>query len=269
MSGGAPGTMSTKTEGRDYFDSHPGVALAIEDRVLPPNAILDSGSTRELFLEDAPANPLARAFVGCVNETPILTLPNLQSNAPVSERAWPAQAAQALGLQALFLVGWGVPLGADTRPGQWMLVTDHINLLGETPLIGLQGVVPRFPDMSEPYNGPLLAAAEDSARTVGVDLARGVYLACPVHSLHQPETISRARSAEARCAGPCIVPQAIAAAACGVEVLGLVRLVECEDHVTQEHRPPIVSKELVNICRLIGNLIVRRMSDDRGKEGHV
>jgi purine-nucleoside phosphorylase len=95
--------------------------------------------------------------------------------------AFPVRVAKALGVKVLILSNAAGGLNPQFAAGDLMVITDHINFMGDNPLIGPndEALGPRFPDMSEPYAKPLIELAERVALARAIKLQRGVYLACP------------------------------------------------------------------------------------------
>ena len=115
--------------------------------------------------------------------------------------------------------------GINTRfdQGALMVIDDHINLIGNNPLVGTNderfGV--RFPDMSEVYSRRLRGVADEAAAALGVTLPHGVYAGLLGPSYETPAEIRYLRVIGADAVGMSTVPEAIAARHMGIEVLGI------------------------------------------------
>ena len=106
--------------------------------------------------------------------------------------------------------------------GDIMLVSYHINVIGDNPLIGPNddSLRPRFPDMSEPYTQSLLELAETVALSKGIKVQRGVYLACSGPCLETRAEYRMMRTMGADVVGMSTVPEVIVAVHAGLKVLG-------------------------------------------------
>jgi xanthosine phosphorylase len=130
---------------------------------------------------------------------------------------------KALGCEILILTNAAGSLRPDIEPGAIALIEDHINLLGQNPLVGPNDAAlgPRFPDMSEVYDRSLRARAQAVAAKLGIPLRSGVYLAMLGPSFETPAEIRACRALGADLVGMSTVPEAISARHCGLKVLGL------------------------------------------------
>jgi purine-nucleoside phosphorylase len=108
-------------------------------------------------------------------------------------------------------------------PGELVLIADHINLLGENPLVGRNWdeLGPRFPDMSEPYDSELQELAQAVALERGIRLNRGVYVAVTGPNLETRAEYRMLRAMGADIVGMSTVPEVIVAVHGGMRVLGL------------------------------------------------
>ena len=107
--------------------------------------------------------------------------------------------------------------------GELVLLDDHINMLGDSPLIGPNDdrFGPRFPDMSEPYDRELQAVAMDAALKLGIRLNRGVYVAVPGPQLETRAEYRMLRHMGADVVGMSTVPEVIVARHMDMRVLGV------------------------------------------------
>jgi purine-nucleoside phosphorylase len=136
---------------------------------------------------------------------------------------FPVRVLRALGADTLIVsnaCGGMHPLWA---PGELMLIADHINLLGDSPLIGPNDdrLGPRFPDMSEPYAGALRALAREVASELRITLREGVYVAVPGPNLETRAEYRFLRGIGADVVGMSTVPEVIVAIHGGMRVLGI------------------------------------------------
>ena len=135
----------------------------------------------------------------------------------------PVRVLHALGASEILLstaVGGMNPLWAA---GDVMLIADHINLLGDNPLVGPNddALGPRFPDMSAPYDPGLAAHARAAALEAHVTLREGVYVAVPGPNLETRAEYRFLRATGADVVGMSTVPEVLVAVHEGMRVLGL------------------------------------------------
>jgi len=128
-----------------------------------------------------------------------------------------------LGVKRLILTNAAGGINTAFAQGALMIIDDHINMMGSNPLIGPNDdrFGPRFPDMSEVYSARLRTIADEAARTKGVPVSHGVYVAVHGPSYETPAEIRFFRSMGADAIGMSTVPEAIAARHMGMEVLGI------------------------------------------------
>ncbi len=128
-----------------------------------------------------------------------------------------------LGVRTLVLTNAAGGINTSFTQGGLMLIDDHINLLGNNPLVGEndERFGPRFPDMTAVYSRRLRDVAESAAVAAGVGLSHGVYAALLGPSYETPAEIRFLRTIGADAVGMSTVPEAIAARHMGMEVLGI------------------------------------------------
>jgi len=128
-----------------------------------------------------------------------------------------------LGVDSVVLTNAAGGINAGYRPGQLVLISDHINLTGQNPLTGPNDETwgPRFPDMSEAYPKSFREAARKAGAEMNLDLPEGVYAALAGHNYETPAEIRYLRTIGADLVGMSTVPEAIAANHMRMKVLGI------------------------------------------------
>ncbi len=168
---------------------------------------------------------------------------------------YPVRVAKALGIHTLIVSNAAGGLNPQFKAGDLMVITDHINFMGDNPLIGPNddSLGPRFPDMSEPYTQSLIDLAEQTAIEEGIPLRRGVYLACPGPCLETRAEYRLMRTLGADAVGMSTVPEVIVAVHAGLKVLGF-------SAITDECFPDALNP--VNIEKIIAtaNAVEPRLS---------
>ncbi|MGI6030989.1 MAG: purine-nucleoside phosphorylase [Eubacteriales bacterium] len=136
---------------------------------------------------------------------------------------FPIRVLRLLGVQRLVLTNAAGGINSTFSPGTIMLITDHIKLMGDSPLrgINLEEFGPRFPDMSYIYTPALRQTALEVAAKQGITLREGVYGYAFGPQYETPAEVRALGILGADAVGMSTAPEAIAAAHCGMEVLGL------------------------------------------------
>jgi purine-nucleoside phosphorylase len=142
---------------------------------------------------------------------------------PQSQIALAIRVMKHLGVEKLLLTNAAGGVNLDFAPGDLMLISDHINFSGSHPLIGEndEEFGPRFPDQSNVYDRDLRAGVRAAAKAAGVKLQEGVYMMFSGPSFESPAEIVFARTIGASAVGMSTVPEAIAAAHCGIKTIGI------------------------------------------------
>lgn len=133
---------------------------------------------------------------------------------------FPIRVLAACGVKTLIVTNASGGL-QEVKPGELTLIADHVNLMGENPLIGAGPSEPRFTDMAEAYDPGLLSLAEEVARKEGISVRRVTLVAVPGPSYETPAEAQMLRVLGAHVVCMSTVPEVIVARALGLRVLGL------------------------------------------------
>ena len=183
--------------------------------------------------EEIPGFPLStvethagRLLLGRLGNRPVVAMQgrfHRYEGYGLAEVTFPVRVLHALGVRTLVVSNACGGMNPLWAPGDLVLLSDHINLLGDNPLVGSNDdrLGPRFPDMSAPYDAELRALARAAALELGIVLREGVYVAVPGPSLETRAEYRMLRAMGADVVGMSTVPEVIVANHAGMRALGI------------------------------------------------
>lgn len=141
----------------------------------------------------------------------------------MEKTVFPVRVLIEMGIKRLIITNASGCINENFSEGQFMLISDHINMSGENPLIGenLEAYGKRFPDMTYTYDEALREKLKIKAKGIGVNLAEGVYAMMSGPSFETPSEIRFLRIIGADAVGMSTVPEAIVANHAGLEIIGI------------------------------------------------
>lgn len=197
-----------------------GLADALENRVEIPYA-------------EIPGWPISTAVghagvlvLGEVDGVPIAVMrgrAHLYESLSAGRAVFGVRVLGRLGVRTLVVTNAAGGINEAFRPGMLVLISDHVNLQGTSPLVGPndEELGPRFPDMSDAYDPELRRLAHEAARRLGLELPEGVYAAWLGPQFETPAEIRFMRAFGGDLAGMSTVPEVIAARHMGIRCLGI------------------------------------------------
>jgi purine-nucleoside phosphorylase len=165
----------------------------------------------------------------------------------------PVELAAALGCGAYVVTNAAGGVDPDLEVGDLMVIEDHLNLTGASPLLGrLRDGAPMFVDMADAYDVQLQELAHEAAGSLGLRLRSGVYAGLVGPAYETPAEVAMLRGLGARAVGMSTVNEVIAARAHGLRVLGL-------SSITNVHRPgvPTTHEEVLDVGARVAEDLAR------------
>jgi purine-nucleoside phosphorylase len=188
---------------------------------------------KEIDYAELPYFPLStveshhgRLILGKINGKKVIAMQgrfHFYEGYSMQQITYPVRVMKFLGVKTLLVSNACGGMNPDYRKGDLMLMNDHINLLGDNPLIGKNEdeLGPRFPDMSEPYSLELIELAVKVASENQIKVHKGVYVAVPGPNLETRAEYRFLREIGADVVGMSTVPENIVANHMGIKVLGI------------------------------------------------
>ena len=165
----------------------------------------------------------------------------------------PVRVMQLLGVQTLLITNAAGGVNPGFNPGDLMLITDHVNLIGMGGLNPLRGanidsLGPRFPDMMDSYDPELRALAVQVAEGAGIGLQQGVYVSLAGPNFETPADLRFLQAIGADAVGMSTVPEVIAARHGGTRVLGVSGI---SNKANLDGKTPTTHEEVLQAGRVI------------------
>ncbi|MCK5454299.1 MAG: purine-nucleoside phosphorylase [Calditrichia bacterium] len=188
---------------------------------------------RELSYQDIPNFPLStvethagKLITGHLSGKPVVAMQgrfHFYEGYSMNQITFPIRVMKFMGINTLLISNAAGGMHPDYRKGDMMIMEDHINLLGDNPLIGPNDddLGPRFPDMSEPYSKELIQVAEKIALDENIKVQRGVYIAVTGPNLETRAEYRFLRSIGGDVVGMSTVPEVIVARHMDLDVFGV------------------------------------------------
>lgn len=166
-----------------------------------------------------------RLVCGTVQGVPVMAMEgrfHMYEGYPLKQITLPVRVMKAMGAELLVVSNACGGMSPYFQCSDIMVIEDHINLMGDNPLIGINDdrLGPRFPDMSQPYDHRLIHIAEQTARKLDLPLHKGVFVGVPGPNLETRAEYRFLRTIGADVVGMSTVPEVIVAVHCGLRVLG-------------------------------------------------
>ena len=141
----------------------------------------------------------------------------------IQKVVYPVKVMKKLGIKTLIITNAAGGVNPSFNPSDLMIITDHINFMGQNPLIGQNddSMGTRFPDMSEVYTPEYIDLIKKVGQNIGIDLQEGVYMALTGPSYETPAEVRMAKIIGADAVGMSTVPEAMVAAWAGLKVIGI------------------------------------------------
>lgn len=185
----------------------------------------------------------------------------------LQQATFPVRVLRELGAHTLLVTNAAGGLNPTFRPGDLMLIEDHINMLGwggQNPLIGPNDpdLGPRFPPMDPAYDPDLRRKALEAAQDAGVDLKRGVYIVLAGPNFETPAEMRVLRQWDADAVGMSTVPEVLVAVHGGMKVVGIsnitnMALADNEEPVNHEEVLQVAEESRPRFIALMRALIKR------------
>jgi len=167
-----------------------------------------------------------RLVIGKIDQVPLIAMQgrvHFYEGYSLEQVTFPIRAFKLLGIKTLILTNAAGGVNVQLTQGALMVLSDHVNLMGDNPLRGPNDsrFGPRFPDLTSAYSPELQEIAVEEAKSLGLEIRRGIYAALAGPSYETPAEIHLLRGLGADAVGMSTVPEVIVARQMNMEVLGI------------------------------------------------
>lgn len=170
----------------------------------------------------------------------------------MQEVTYPIRVMQKFGIEKLIITNASGGLNPKFNPGDLMVIDNHINFMGNNPLIGQnqEAFGPRFVDMSKPYDPNLILIAHEAAKKIDISLRQGVYVGCSGPSFETAAEIKLFGSFGGSAVGMSTVPEVIVANHGGIRVLAISCITNLGTGILDQ---PLTVEEVFETAAIAGN----------------
>ena len=183
---------------------------------------------------------------------------------------FPVRVLKQLGAKTLIVTNAAGGINPGFKPGDLMLITDHLNEMGDNPQVGknIDELGPRFPDMSDAYSKALRQLVLEAASGAGVELQQGVYAGMRGGLYETPAEIKKLSILGADAVGMSTVPEVIAANHMSMQVIGISCITNFAAGILDQ---PLDHQEVIEtgqqakerFCRLLEAILNRLPVEDK------
>ena len=216
-------------------------------------------STIPHFPESTVEGHRGRLLIGTLNNIPLMVLQgrfHYYEGYTMQQVVFPLRCMLHLGISNLVVTNAAGSVDRDYRPGELMLIKDHIKLHGDSPLRGanMENFGPRFNDMSDPYSQDIRELARECGRELAIELREGVYFFMPGPSYETASEVRAINILGANVVGMSTVPEVIVAAHGGMQILGISCITNMGTGIQQQ---PVDHQDVIRAGDLVAEKFIR------------
>ena len=176
----------------------------------------------------------------------------------MEEVTFPVRVMKLLGIEKLIVTNAAGAVNTSFNPGDLMLISDHLNLIGDNPLIGgnLDKFGTRFPDMSNAYDKELRDKVREIAKSLHISLQEGVYAAMSGPTYETPAEVRMVRILGGDAVGMSTVPEVIVAVHSGIKVVGISCMTNMASGILEQ---PLSHDEVVETSTRVRDTFIKLM----------